>query len=211
MGSAKLKGLQELFDRADATNNKPAPEEVLTSLPVPDANKVSLFPLTTIRSVGPDHTPELVPNVDADAATSAAILNAIQSETRASDVPFAAVQVWCACVETCECDEVSLSANSPSPSPSPSQGDHLASEFIRLTCGLDTSNLTPAMRLYLPLIDEVFFIHATHATHHTPHTMHFTPHASLLAPHTSHHAPHRTLRKVFFKQAVIDEAGVEVS
>ena len=114
---------QELFDKADETNNIPAPDAVLTSLAVPDANKVSLFPLNTIRSVAPDHTPTLLPNSDADPAKGAVVLAAFERARSAAvpgGIPFATVQ-----------------------------GDHLASEFVRLACGMDTSALTPAMRLYV--------------------------------------------------------------
>ena len=81
-----------------------------------------------MRSLAPDHTPKLLPNADSDPKKGKSILKVVENGKGKDTVPFAAVQ-----------------------------GDHLASEFIRLTCGMDTSALTPLQRLYLPLIDEVFF------------------------------------------------------
>ena len=81
-----------------------------------------------MRSLAPDHTPKVLPNADSDPKKGKKILKAVESGKGKGTVPFSAVQ-----------------------------GDHLASEFIRLTCGMDTSVLTPLQRLYLPLIDEVFF------------------------------------------------------
>uniref|UniRef100_A0A7S2WKA3 Peptidase M16C associated domain-containing protein n=1 Tax=Rhizochromulina marina TaxID=1034831 RepID=A0A7S2WKA3_9STRA len=136
LGSKKLAELAEVLRSADEKNNEPPPTDVLTSVPMPDAESViqSLFPIVSIRAEAPNHAhrllrqprePALVP-VAAD--LTGALARGREALGPASAVPFAAVQF-----------------------------DHVSSEFLRVECAFDTSQLSPESRLYLPLIDEVFF------------------------------------------------------
>lgn len=127
LGPARLQELSELLADADRKNNEPTPSEVLTSVPMPQATSIanSLFPLVTVRSIAPVHTPQLL-----TPARTGPIANAIAAAFQALPTPLP-----CAVVQL----------------------DHLPSEFVRITAAFDTSALTPALRMYLPLLDEAFF------------------------------------------------------
>jgi Zn-dependent M16 (insulinase) family peptidase len=132
LGEEGLKKLADILEAAMAKNESPIPEEILTSLPVPDLNKVPSIPLFTARlspgSLSLDVIPESVRGVSTEDVN--AILSRLKSDAEKSksmDAPFHADLT------------------------------HIESAFVFAAVGVDTTPLSSEQRLYLPILDEILF------------------------------------------------------
>ncbi|KAL7545324.1 hypothetical protein ACHAWF_010434, partial [Thalassiosira exigua] len=131
LGEEGLKRLAKTVEDAMVENEHPIPEEILTSLPVPDLEKVPSIPLFNARlspssnSLALEVTPESVRGVSANDST--AIVSGMKKDTDSTSIPFHA----------------DLS--------------HIDSAFIFAAVGVDTTPLTREQRLYMPILDEILF------------------------------------------------------
>lgn len=131
LGEGGLDRLSKTLENAMATNEEPIPPEILTSLPVPDLEKVPSIPLFTARLSPSSNSLELavisesvrdVSLEDADA-----IVAGLKQNTKGTAIPFHA--------DLC----------------------HIDSAFIFAAVGIDTTSLTKEQRLYLPILEEILF------------------------------------------------------
>lgn len=132
LGEEGLKKMADILEAAMAKNEAPIPDGILTSLPVPDLNKVPSIPLFNIRLSPSDSLslgiiPESVRDVKAEDAD--AILARLKSD--ASQIQM--------------------------PAPFHADFTHIDSSFVFAAVGIDTTPLTTEQRLYLPILDEIIF------------------------------------------------------
>ena len=133
LGEKGLTKLADVLENAMTKNESPIPEEILTSLPVPDLEKVPSIPLFTAR-LSPfangeilfDIIPESVRGVKEDDAL--AVVAKMKSEAETVNI-----------------------------APFYSDFTHIDSQFVFAAVGIDTSSLTSEQRLYLPILDEILF------------------------------------------------------
>jgi Zn-dependent M16 (insulinase) family peptidase len=132
LGEEGLKNLADILQAAMVKNESPIPEDILTSLPVPDLEKVPSIPLFNARlfpskdCLPLEITPESVRGVKTDDA--AAIVARLKNEAeKVTAVPFHA------------------------------DFTHIESAFVFAAVGIDTTPLTSEQRLYLPILDEILF------------------------------------------------------
>ncbi|KAL7480138.1 hypothetical protein ACHAW6_005844 [Cyclotella cf. meneghiniana] len=135
LGEDGLKNLADILEAAISKNEQPIPDEILTSLPVPDLERVPSIPLFTARlspkmsdSWSLDIIPESVRGVNMND------LNELVSRLKK------------------DAEEASLTA-----APFHADLTHIDSAFIFAAVGVDTTNLTAEQRLYLPILDEILF------------------------------------------------------
>ena len=131
LGRERLDELSKDLKNAMEENEQDIPEEVLSSLPIPDLEKVKAIPLFNIRLSPSDDSAEL-------AVVPESVRGFEQSET---DNILGALK------------------EGASSSSAPFYGDltHIDSAFSFASVGVDTTSLTPRQRLYLPILDEVLF------------------------------------------------------
>lgn len=131
LGEDGLKKMAETLEAAMAKNESPIPEDILTSLPVPDLAKVPSIPLFNARlspsdSLSLEIIPESVRVVkieDAQAIVTKLKTDAQQVKATPFHVDFT----------------------------------HIDSSFVFAAVGIDTTPLTSEQRLYLPILDEILF------------------------------------------------------
>ena len=131
LGPEKLDDLSKVLEKAMEENEKDIPEDVLSSLPIPDLEKVKAIPLFNVR---------LSPS--ADSAELAVVPESVRGfEQEETDKIVEALK------------------DGASSSSAPFFGDltHIDSAFSFVSVGVDTSSLSPKQRLYLPILDEVLF------------------------------------------------------
>mmetsp|Transcript_27016 Transcript_27016/g.48746 ORF Transcript_27016/g.48746 Transcript_27016/m.48746 type:complete len:971 (+) Transcript_27016:401-3313(+) len=135
LGEDGLELLTKTLEGAMAENEQPIPEEILTSLPVPDLEKVPSIPLFTARLspslLFPQDSLELaiVPESVRDVSTedAEAIVTGLKGDSELAAVPFHADLT------------------------------HIDSAFVFAAVGIDTTPLTKEQRLYLPILEEILF------------------------------------------------------
>ena len=132
LGEEGLSQLAKTLDDAMEANEEPIPEDILTSLPVPDLDKVPSIPLFTAR---------LSPSTDAMP------LAVIPESIRGFSVEDAEA------VATKMKNEVSNSSSAPFPA----DLTHIESAFAFAAVGIDTTPLSAEQRLYLPILEEIIF------------------------------------------------------
>ena len=131
LGEEGLKALAKTLETAMEENEHPIPEDILTSLPVPDIEKVPSIPLFTARlspssnSLDMTVVPESVRGVSAE--YSEAIIDGLKKDSKLTSGSF------------------------------PLDLTHIDSAFVFAAVGIDTSPLTKEQRLYLPILEEVMF------------------------------------------------------
>lgn len=133
LGEDGLKKLADILENAMTKNESPIPEKILTSLPVPNLEKVPSIPLFTARlspsvdgKISFDIIPESVRGVKEGDAS--AVISKMKSEAgKVNIAPFHA------------------------------DFTHIDSQFVFAAVGIDTSSLTSDQRLYLPILDEILF------------------------------------------------------
>jgi len=135
LGEEGLECLAKTLENAMAENEQPIPDEILTSLPVPDLSKVPSIPLFTVRlspSAGPSSNsldlaivPESVRDVSMEDAE--VIVAGLKKDVELDTVPFHADLT------------------------------HIDSAFVFAAVGIDTTPLTKEQRLYLPILEEILF------------------------------------------------------
>ena len=136
LGENGLKELANTLESSMAKNEAPIPEDILTSLPVPDLEKVPSIPLFTVRmapsvsngTLSLDIIPESVRGVKAEDAS--AILSQLKQSAVDMDIKSG---------------------------PFPADFTHIDSAFVFAAVGIDTTSLSPEQRLYLPILDEIIF------------------------------------------------------
>jgi Zn-dependent M16 (insulinase) family peptidase len=131
LGVEGLAHLAKILEAAMEENERPIPGDILTSLPVPDVEKVPSIPLFTAR-LYPSSTdlvlkvvPESIRDVRED--ESEAIIAGLKGDSLLTSVPFHADLT------------------------------HIESAFVFMAVGIDTSSLVKEQRLYLPLLNEILF------------------------------------------------------
>lgn len=131
LGEEGLKRLADTLDEAMAKNEEPIPEEILTSLPVPDLEKVPSIPLFTVRlSPSNDSLPlTIIPESIRDVSMfdAESIVAGLKKDSPALASPFHADLT------------------------------HIDSAFVFAAVGIDTTPLTTEQRLYLPILEEILF------------------------------------------------------
>lgn len=130
-----VKGLIKLgktLDDAMDDNEQPIPEEILTSLPVPDLEKVPSIPCFTAR------------------------LSPSEKELKLGIVEESVRDVK---MEDAEAIVAKLKGESGSTVNVPFHADltHIDSAFVFAAVGIDTTPLSQEQRLYLPILDEILF------------------------------------------------------
>lgn len=132
LGEEGLARLARTLEDAMAENERPIPQDVLTSLPVPDIEKVPSIPLFTARlapsSSGPpslDIVRESVRGVSPEDAE--VIVAGLKEGVKSKTIPFHA------------------------------DFTHIDSAFVFAAVGIDTTPLTKDQRLYLPILEEIMF------------------------------------------------------
>ena len=136
LGEEGLKNLANTLEAAMAKNEAPIPEDILTSLPVPDLEKVPSIPLFTIRlapSPSKDSLPlEIVPESvrGVEAEDTSAVFNQVKQSAESMNIHSA---------------------------PFLADFTHIDSAFVFAAVGIDTTSLNPEQRLYLPILDEIIF------------------------------------------------------
>ena len=131
LGEEKCAALAATLEAAIAHNERPIPEEALRSVPVPAISKVKSVPIATIRGGGA--TPlAAVPAIGSvvPPETVASLVDALTASRAAAGA--AADGLWV-------------------------EWSHIESAFVNVTVLLDTRPLTPAQRLYLPLLLDLAF------------------------------------------------------
>jgi len=133
LGEDGLERLSKTLEDAMAENEKAIPEEILTSLPIPDLEKVPSIPLFTAHLSPSSKSPlelGIVSESVRDVSTEDA--GAIVSKLKGEAADLTAV-------------------------PFHADLTHIDSAFIYAAVGIDTTPLTKEQRLYLPILDEIFF------------------------------------------------------
>ncbi|KAL7526503.1 hypothetical protein ACHAXR_003322, partial [Thalassiosira sp. AJA248-18] len=130
LGEEGLESLAKTLEGAMAENEQPIPEDILTSLPVPDIEKVKSIPLFTAR---------LFPSTDL---------------SKVEIVPDSVRDVK---MEDAEAIVAELKKDAPPTAPFHADLTHIDSAFVFAAVGIDTTPLTKEQRLYLPILDEILF------------------------------------------------------
>lgn len=133
LGEEGLKRLSAALEEAMAKNEQPIPEDILTSLPVPDLKKVPSIPLFNAHLSPSCCTP---------------LKLGIVSES-ICDVN----------VEDAESIVAKLKGDAAELNSIPFHADltHIDSSFVFAGVGIDTTPLTKEQRLYLPILGEILF------------------------------------------------------
>jgi len=112
-------------------NEHPIPEDILTSLPVPDIEKVPSIPLFTARLSPSANVLDLTVVTESvngvSTEESKAIIEGVKKDTKLTSGPFS----------------IDLT--------------HINSAFIFAAVGIDTTPLTKEQRAYLPILEEIMF------------------------------------------------------
>mmetsp|Transcript_12678 Transcript_12678/g.26729 ORF Transcript_12678/g.26729 Transcript_12678/m.26729 type:complete len:1186 (+) Transcript_12678:92-3649(+) len=136
LGKEGLDRLAKILEESMAKNEEPIPEEILTSLPVPDLEKVPSIPLFTVRLSPSTHSLSLsiIPDSlsDFDEADAEAIIMKLKNDAMDTAVPTIA-------------------------SPFHADLTHIDSAFVFAAVGIDTTPLNPQQRLHLPILEEILF------------------------------------------------------
>ena len=136
LGEEGLARLSKTLENAMAANEEPIPEDILTSLPVPDLEKVASIPLFTVRLSPSTHSvslsiiPDSVRDVSDDEAD--AIVAKLKSDAESTGVPKIA-------------------------SPFHADLTHIDSAFVFAAVGIDTTPLSAEQWLYLLILEEILF------------------------------------------------------
>jgi len=129
LGKEGLERLSNTLEKAMKENEHPIPESILTSLPVPDINRVPSIPLFTARlSPSPNSldlavVPDSVKGVNTEETD--AIVSLLKKDSKSTAAPF------------------------------PIDLTHIDSKFVLAAVGIDTTPLTKEQRLYMPILEEI--------------------------------------------------------
>ncbi|KAL3776496.1 hypothetical protein HJC23_013239 [Cyclotella cryptica] len=135
LGEDGLKNLANVLEAAMAKNEEPIPEEILTSLPIPDLEKVPSIPLFTARlspTVNDTWSLDIIP--ESVRGVNMHDMNGIVDQLKK------------------EAEGAALGA-----APFHADFTHIDSAFVFAAVGVDTTQLTTQQRLYLPILDEILF------------------------------------------------------
>lgn len=134
IGKEGLESLAKTLSAAMEKNEQPIPEDILTSLPVPDLAKVPSIPLFNARLFpSSPNTDGLTLDVVSESVRGvspediATIISGLKTETEVKNVPFYADLT------------------------------HIDSAFVFAAVGIDTTPLTKEQRKYLPILEEIIF------------------------------------------------------
>ena len=129
LGKEGLEQLSNTLEKAMKENERPIPESILTSLPVPDIKKVPSIPLFTARVSPSSNSLDLAVVPDSVKGFSTedteAIVSLLKKDSKSTASPF------------------------------PIDLTHIDSKFVLAAVGIDTTPLTKEQRLYMPILEEI--------------------------------------------------------
>lgn len=137
LGPANLAAQAAVVAAAQAENSQPIPEAMLRAVAVPSASEIPFFNVRSFRLDPNGGANGCLAPLDAGAASS------LPDETLAAALRRAAAPAGF--------------AGTGALGPFALQLDHAASDFLRLEVALDTSGLSATQRLFLTLLDEVWY------------------------------------------------------